>query len=216
MFAVGRQRANKSLFAFSEWFLYWLRGAFAVCSGGCKRRSKAEPMAYSPQHIANYFLDQAEAEGRPMEQMKLIKLVYIAYGWFLALKNEKLFDEPIQAWDHGPVIPSIYHEFKHYRGDPIHERSAFYDLDTSEFIYPDVEPTDLETRDVLSKVWAAYRGFSGWSLRNKTHQPGTPWTDTYEKGVRNKVIPDHLIAQHFAQKIGEILDAVDTAEPATA
>lgn len=170
-------------------------------------------MAYSPQQIANYFLDQARAENRPIDQMKLIKLVYIAYGWHLALTGEKLFDEQIQAWRHGPVIPSLYHEFKHYRGDPINERSAFYDLDTHEYIFPDVDPNDIVTRDVLSKVWAAYKGVSGWTLRSKTHQPGTPWTLTYEEGVRNKVIRDDLIEAHFAAKIREILDAAEAAAP---
>lgn len=173
-------------------------------------------MAYTPQHIANYFLDQARAERRPMGQMKLIKLVYIAYGWYLALKGERLFDEPIQAWQHGPVVPSVYHEFKHYGGDSITERAAFYDLDTGEFIYPEVDPADEETREVLSKVWAAYKNFSAWTLRNKTHEPGTPWTLTYHQGVRNKVITDDLIESHFAHKIREILDTADAAERAHA
>lgn len=37
-------------------------------------------MAYTPQHIANYFLERAEREGVRVSPLKLIKLVYIAYG----------------------------------------------------------------------------------------------------------------------------------------
>lgn len=53
-----------------------------------------------------------------MSLLKLIKLVYLAYGWSIAL-DYRLFDEPIVAWKHGPVIRSLYHEFKHFGAAPI-------------------------------------------------------------------------------------------------
>src|SRR5690606_24176720 len=74
---------------------------------------------YTPAHIANYFLWKAKKENIELTAMKLIKLVYVAYGWYLAFKDEKLFDERIEAWRYGPVIPSLYHEFKRFRNDPI-------------------------------------------------------------------------------------------------
>jgi uncharacterized phage-associated protein len=41
---------------------------------------------YTPSHIANYFLKRAESQG----EFKLLKLVYIGYGWVLALTDRKL------------------------------------------------------------------------------------------------------------------------------
>lgn len=164
---------------------------------------------YTPQHIANFFLDKAEAECVPITPLKLIKLVYIAYGWVLALLGQRLFDEPIEAWKHGPVIPSLYHEFKHYRSEPIVGDATWYDLDTGKTSRPTVPGDDVEVRDILEKVWAAYRRLSGWALRQKTHEDGTPWSQTYDANVMSKSIPDDLIQPHFHQKIQEI---VDTAE----
>lgn len=164
---------------------------------------------YTPQHIANYFLDKAEAEGRELTPLKLLKLVYIAYGWVLALTGKKLFDEPIQAWQHGPVVPSLYHEFKHFGKKPIDERAALFDMDSWDMTVPSVHPNDGVGLPILDKVWSAYRRFSGWALRNKTHEPGTPWTQTYDPDVQDKEIPDNLIAPHFRNKIREILDAAD-------
>jgi uncharacterized phage-associated protein len=166
---------------------------------------------YTPQHIANYFLDRAKEEGRDLDPLKLIKLVYVAYGWVLALTNEKLYDEPIQAWQHGPVIPSIYHEFKHYRSGPIGEPSGVFDMDTSTYTIPRIPNSDAQTNLILEKVWAAYRKFSGWALRNKTHEQGTPWSQTYVNGLKDQVIPDNLIAAHFHQRIREIVDAARAA-----
>jgi len=44
--------------------------------------------------------------------MKLQKLVYYAHGWHLALNNEPLIDEQVECWQYGPVISSLFHEFK--------------------------------------------------------------------------------------------------------
>lgn len=160
---------------------------------------------YTPAHVANYFLDRAAAEGRPLTPLKLIKLVYIAYGWVLALLNRKLFGEHIEAWKHGPVIPSLYHEFKHFGKSVVTDRATTVDYLDMEQSEPRIEG-DRETVDILDKVWAAYRRYSGWALREKTHAVGTPWEKTYIAGA-NAFIEDDLIAPHYRAKIGEILNA---------
>lgn len=160
---------------------------------------------YTPQHVANYFLDRAAASGRPLTPIKLIKLVYIAYGWVLALTNKKLFAEKIEAWRHGPVIPSLYHEFKHFGGSPIDDRAKlvdYYDMSQTE---PRID-RDKDIIDILDKVWASYHTVSGWNLRDKTHEVGTPWQKTYVPGM-NAVIKDDLIGPHYRERITEILDA---------
>lgn len=164
-------------------------------------------MAYTPQHIANYFLDRAERDGVRLENMKLQKLVYIAYGWYLALTGKRLFDEPIQAWQHGPVIRSLYDEFKHFVSSAITGRATEINFDTWDETVPRVDADDNEVHLILSKVWAAYNRFSGWQLRAKTHEPGTPWSMTYDPAERDKVIPDELIRPHFSDIIRRILDA---------
>ena len=51
-------------------------------------------MAYNPTTVANYFIDKYAKVGN-LTPMKIIKLTYIAYGWYLALTNKekKLVDE---------------------------------------------------------------------------------------------------------------------------
>lgn len=170
------------------------------------QQSKSE-MAYTPQHVANFFLEKAESENVPLSQLKLIKLVYIAYGWYLALKNAKLFNEQIEAWKHGPVIPSIYHEFKDYGQNPIDRFAYELDLDTYEAVIPKIPADDEETRLILTKVWAAYKKFTGWTLRNKTHEPDSPWSRVYKEGQRGIRIKDEDIREHFTRKITGYLEA---------
>ena len=55
--------------------------------------------------IANYFLDRGEGEDILISPMKVIKLSYLAHGWYLAFTdNNTLVNEDVEAWDHGPVF----------------------------------------------------------------------------------------------------------------
>ena len=163
-------------------------------------------MAYTASHVANFMLDRAEKEERGISPMKLLKLVYIGYGWILAVLDKKLFDEPIYAWRHGPIIRSLYDEFKHYRALPIDAPSMELDLDSFEIVIPRIPKDDEETNVILQKVWDVYKRFSAGALRNKTHESGTPWHRVYKQGVLDTEIPDNLIKEHFLMKIRQYLE----------
>ena len=160
---------------------------------------------YTPSHIANFMLDCAEEDDRGMSPMKLLKLVYIGYGWSLAVLDEKLFEEPIVAWAHGPVVKSLYHEFKHYGRATIGGRSVEFNLDEMDFITPRIQGDDKHVNVVLKKVWDVYKKFSATDLRNKTHEVGTPWREVYAPGDFDTEIPDDLIKKHFTTKIRQYL-----------
>ncbi|TNE42728.1 MAG: DUF4065 domain-containing protein [Alphaproteobacteria bacterium] len=163
-------------------------------------------MTYTASHIANYMLQRAFDEDRDVSPMKLLKLVYIAYGWGLAVLDRKLFDEPIYAWAHGPVVRSLYDEFKHYGGGAIREKSIEFDMDKGKSTTPKIPANDADTNIILDRVWEIYKVYGAWALRNKTHEDGSPWKQVYDPHVRNTRIPDELIKTHFEKKIREYLD----------
>src|SRR3977135_2921517 len=76
-------------------------------------------MSFDAKAVANFFLDLAKAEGQPLTPMKLQKLVYYPHGWRLGIVGKALLNEQIEAWEFGPVIPSLYHEFKEFGDQPI-------------------------------------------------------------------------------------------------
>lgn len=47
-----------------------------------------------------------------MTNFKLNNLVYFAQAWSLKKLGKPLFDEVVQAWKHGPAIPSVYYVFE--------------------------------------------------------------------------------------------------------
>ncbi|WP_353932474.1 type II toxin-antitoxin system antitoxin SocA domain-containing protein [Okeanomitos corallinicola TIOX110] len=122
--------------------------------------------------VAKYFLSRADEDaGDLISNLKLQKLLYYAQGFHLALYNEPLFPELVEAWIHGPVVPEVYHEYKNFGSNaiPIPE-----DIDFS--IY------DEKTVDLLDEVYSVYGQFSAWKLRNMTHNE-EPWKDTDVSGV---------------------------------
>jgi len=132
--------------------------------------------------VANYLIGKAHAEGRSITPMQLIKLVYIAHGWTLGLYGKPLIGEEVQAWKYGPVVPSVYQDFGHYRGKPIERQKVFF-TNSGQPVVPTV--LDPLARGLLDKVWEKYRSFDGVQLSSMTHQPGTPWHKTWEeKGAK--------------------------------
>ncbi len=151
---------------------------------------------YSAKAIANYFLDIGEVEGVPITPMQIIKLVYIAHGWHLALREEPLIVDKIEAWEFGPVIPSLYHEFKYYGSNPIESR-AYEEVMAS--IYN--EPDNVPVGSFLDEVWREYKGFDALELSSMTHQPNTPWDITRKKNrlrlKTNPIIDNDLIQKYY-------------------
>lgn len=154
-----------------------------------------KPM-YNPVTIANYFIKKYDTD-ELLTPMKLIKLTYIAYGWYLALSDgEQLVNEEPQAWDLGPVLPTLYHSLKQYGGskvkDPIPVKRDNKDKITD------------EDADFLDFIWRNYGEHSGVELSAITHTKGSPWSEIYPKGYNLK-IPKDLIKKHYKEKMDNAL-----------
>jgi len=150
--------------------------------------------------VANEFLKLADQSGKPVTNLQLAKLCYIAQGFALAILDKKAFNEPIEAWKFGPVIPSLYHEFKHFQAEPITKKSIIPKSPT-EFSTPEV--TDGNIKKVILLTWNLYKDVSGNSLVSLTHQGNTPWSLTYAPG-ENKIISDELIKKYYTKFVGNL------------
>lgn len=124
---------------------------------------------YRVEDVADYYLSK-----EAMTPKKLQKILYYAYSWFLTLQNEssdeldnKLFEERFEAWVHGPVIPSIYYDYKHYGYQEIEQ------FDGELLLFND------DTTDILEEVWEVYGHLNGNQLESITHQE-VPWINARE------------------------------------
>ncbi len=135
--------------------------------------------------IANFFLQLSDLEVGDLTNLKIQKLVYYAQGFHLALYNKPLFEENILAWEHGPVVESLYHEFKSYGSSPIPPSEGF-----------DISIFNKEQIELLNEINDIYGQFSGWKLRNMTHSE-SPWLST----DKNNIISLDLMKEYFSNQL---------------
>lgn len=157
--------------------------------------------------VANYFLDLASESKKTLDQMKLQKLVYFAHGWHLATNGSPLINECVEAWEYGPVVPSIYHAFKQFGSGQITEKASrleFIDPDSAcfQFITPAID--EPRAKRLLKQIWETYGEFSAVQLSNMTHEADSPWSKTYATahGRKGVDIPDSMIKEYFDAKLG--------------
>ena len=170
---------------------------------------------YTAFHIANYFLWRAWEEGIEITPLKLIKLVYIAYGWNLVLNKDrsKLFEERIEAWKYGPVIPSVYHEFKKFGKKPIpqNEYASILDMKTWKLdSVPMVDNDDVEVLNILSAEWNNYKYKNGEDLISITHDLDGAWDKAYNNGEGvNSVLNEDDIKERAFDGISKYLKKIN-------
>lgn len=144
---------------------------------------------HTASEIAKWFLAhnriaEAEEGAECISNLKLQKLLYYAQGTFLAITDDPLFDDDIVAWLHGPVVETVYHEYKNNGSEGI---TFDEDFDFSKF-------TEYENA-LLTQVYNVFGQYSAWKLRNMTHQE-TPWRET----PQNSVIPQNKIKEYFKKE----------------
>lgn len=122
------------------------------------------------KEVANYLLFKSNSKGESNDtsNLKLQKLLYYCQGFHLAIKGTALFSDKILHWDHGPVVESLYHEFKTNGANPIEYKSEWkFDNITA------------NQKEVIDEVFGVYDQFSAWQLRNMSHNE-SPWKDTQD------------------------------------
>ena len=65
------------------------------------------PVPYTPLALANTFVARYGAT-RTLDHMKLQKLAFYTYGWWLAYNPNPILTEAPQVWKYGPVFGSLY------------------------------------------------------------------------------------------------------------
>lgn len=159
------------------------------------------PMAkpYAPLAAANYII-VAFAQQRGVEHMKLQKLVYNAYGWWLAFHdNNNLLNERPQVWKFGPVFNSLYHVLKPFGRSQITRPQSPGPFDKP----PTIDDADKDAKTLLEWIWNCYGHLSSFALSDMTHKMGTSWQRIAQErqfsvpfGLE---IPDEYIREEFRQ-----------------
>lgn len=141
--------------------------------------------------MAKYLLALAQAEDISLNNTQLQKILFIAYGYFLAKENKRLVEEHPSAWPYGPVFPRLTKKNKLNIADT-------FSLEELEQEYAGL----LSIKEVLIKIIKEYSKYSAGQLSDWSHKKGSPWDRTVEEneGKWNGEIIDKYIKDYFLGK----------------
>lgn len=135
---------------------------------------------------ASFYIDVCNSiKGKPITNSKLNKTLYFAQGCHLARTGEPLFQDAIEAWDGGPIVPMVYHRFSDCGQNPI--KNAGPDCPEGGF--------SEEELDTITDAMREFGQRTGGSLYHMILKVGTPWSVAYNAG--QKEIPTDFMREYF-------------------
>ncbi|MDD4564240.1 MAG: DUF4065 domain-containing protein [Eubacteriales bacterium] len=135
---------------------------------------------YSALDIAKYVINKCTVEDSPISNLQLQKILYFLQRKYLVDKGRPLFDDEIQAWQFGPVVPETYYQYCGFGSMAI---TMNYAIDINE-----------DDSSIIDTIAEEKRCRNPWDLVEETHSEGKAWAAIYRNGLGNhKTIPVELI-----------------------
>lgn len=139
---------------------------------------------YDAKTIAKYILDTCINDQKPISNLQLQKILFFCQKRYYQRVGRYLFQDDFEAWQYGPVVPSVYRQYSLWGGTKITWTSE------REIALP------AEVAEIIDPVVKEYRDYAPWALVERTHVEGSSWYVTYRNGAGDgAVIPKQLIAE---------------------
>lgn len=137
--------------------------------------------------IASYILQRTGE----ITTWQLQKLVYYSQAWSLAWDDKPLFEERIESWSNGPVVPELFHQ----------HQGHFYIAHLPKGNPDALDPLEKETVDAVLEHYAS---FDGETLKKLTHSE-EPWQRARnwlpEEVPCNAEITHDLMKEYYRKRI---------------
>lgn len=158
-------------------------------------------MIYNVLDICRYVINYSNEQGYGISNLKLQKILYFIQSYFMITNGNPCFDDKIEAWDFGPVIPAAYHEYKQYgygnippvNSYIVYEGSGILDLKRVKFDDSIISDDD---KLLINKVVDKFADYSSTALVSLTHHQ-SPWIDAYSPDYSNEITTASL-SEYFS------------------
>ncbi|WP_312279289.1 type II toxin-antitoxin system antitoxin SocA domain-containing protein [Oscillibacter sp.] len=134
-------------------------------------------MKATAQNLSNNILVRAKREHIAVTPMKLQKLLYYVCVQYVKKTGILPIFERFEPWPYGPVIPSVYSEFKTFGSSPIksYARNA---EGKAKMVDEDANPV---LKSCIDDIWNKYKNWGAVDLSKKTHTAGSGWYAAYQR-----------------------------------
>lgn len=140
-------------------------------------------------HPGSFALARAmcEARGWSISNLALQKSMYIADMVHMGRHGAPITAENFEAWDYGPVLPSVY------------ERTRIFGSSPVEDVFPHLLLAE-DQMETVSEVALFVSRFTPGQLVNLTHSDEGAWSRFYRSGERHIPIPKIAEADEFRRR----------------
>lgn len=128
-----------------------------------------------------------------LSHLEMQKIIYLCHMMYLGEKDKPLVDEDFQAWDYGPVHPSLYRRLRRSGSSPI-DKSIFNE---TEDLIEDIHKEEIE---MLNRAIKRFPPGSGPKLLAITHWEKGAWAKRYKAGVKNIIISKDDILEEYTKR----------------
>lgn len=136
---------------------------------------------YKALSVADYIIRYCNNHDYDISNLKLQKILYFIQAEFLVATpdNSPCFSDRIEAWDFGPVVPSVYRYYKAYGGNNIPS-------DRRDPLTPFYEMILPEHQKLIDPMLDETSSYSASQLVQITHNQA-PWRLAYSPGQNNEI-----------------------------
>lgn len=159
-----------------------------------------EKKVYRALEVARHIINYANSNDQLLSNLKLQKILYFVQAEFLISQGRICFEDDIEAWDFGPVVPAVLREYKFFGSFNIPPVKHYYVEDESQtfnfrrVVFYDIDITN-EDKAVIDEVVDYFADYSAVDLTELT-QKQLPWQNAYCKCFK-KVISAQSIKEYF-------------------
>lgn len=130
--------------------------------------------------------------GWNLTNLQIQKILYLINLFYLGRTGKRLINEDFEAWDYGPVLPSLYREISFFGSDPV--------LDIFKHIKPLQKNEDRY--DIIKELGEKLSKMTAGQLVSITHNRQGAWAMHYDPISKNNKISQDSILKEYKNLYG--------------
>ena len=137
--------------------------------------------------LAKYIINTSY---RGLSNLELQKTMYFVELDYYKQTGKHLVDDDFKAWQYGPVVPSVYEEYRSYGSRYIEEADM-----------PDESKMSQVNTSIIEETVDRCSDRKSWELVKESHRSDGAWQKTLDDGGYGDTIQQEFIAEE-ANKYG--------------
>lgn len=131
---------------------------------------------YKALDVAGYVVSYCNSTGKKISHLQLQKILYFLEANYL-VNGKQLFEDDISKWRLGPVVESVYHEYKTFGSQNIGYVPKRLGIDSDgkiSIISYNPDAIDPKDKEIINEIVDKYIKYDPFQLVKATHRHA-PW-----------------------------------------